>query len=257
MGQDDGMPTVIVRSRFGRVLTLLVAGIGAALAVTIGVHDGARHFLIALACALAATAAAYALWWQPELRLDVRGLTARNLLVTHRVGWGAYQRCGGRWGLEIITDDGARVPVSAAPRQGGLSIGINRQIERSRAAVGDGLEEGPKGGRGTTGAPEELLPGIGARARSGEEGRPIVVALPAERAAALIEAYRARLGGATLTTGTRTGTGTEPGTAPGAETPPTAAALSRERSAQRNPGAVAVISVAALAVVVAGTLVLL
>lgn len=217
------LPTVIVRSRFGRPLTILVAGTGAALAVTIGINDGARHFLIALACALAATAAAHALWWQPELRLDERGLTVRNLLVTHRVGWGAYQRCGGRWGLELITDDGARVPVSAAPRQGGLSIGISRRIERSRTAVG---EDPGRGGL------ERLLPGAGDRGLDGAHGRgrPIVMALTAERAADLIDTYRARLD--------------------------SAAPSSRERGAQRNPGAIAVISIAAIAVVVAGTLVL-
>ncbi|WP_366180416.1 PH domain-containing protein [Actinomyces timonensis] len=217
------VPTVIVRPRFGRPLTVLVAGVGAALAVTIGINDGARHFLIALACALAATAAAYALWWQPELRLDERGLTARNLLVTHRVGWDAYQGCGGRWGLEIITDDGARVPVAAAPRQGGLSIGVNRQIERSRAAVGEGPEAG---------GAEGLLPGAGGRGLDGAHGRgrPIVLALSAERAADLIDAYRARLDGA--------------------------APSSRERAARRSPGAIAVISIAAIAVVVAGALLL-
>lgn len=217
------LPTVIVRSRFGRPLTALVAGTGAALAVTIGINDGARHFLIALACALAATAAAHALWWQPELRLDERGLTVRNLLVTHRVGWGAYQRCGGRWGLELITDDGARVPVSAAPRQGGLSIGVSRRIERSRTAVGE--DPGAGGSEG-------LLPDAGDRGLDGAHGRgrPIVMALTAERAADLIDAYRARLD--------------------------SAAPSSRERGVQRNPGAIAVISIAAIAVVVAGTLVL-
>ncbi|ARD41209.1 PH domain-containing protein [Actinomyces gaoshouyii] len=229
------VPTVIVRPRFGRPLTLLVAGIGAALAVTIGINDGARHFLISLACALAATAAAYALWWQPELRLDERGLTARNLLATHRVGWGAYQSCGGRWGLEIITDDGARVPVSAAPRQGGLSIGVSRQIERSRAAVGESPEEG---------GPEALLLGGGDRVPEGAHGtrRPIALALTAERAADLIEAYRARLQSAAAT---------------GAGVDPAAAAPSLECGTQRNPGAIAVISIAAIAVLVAGTLVLL
>ncbi|WP_159813053.1 PH domain-containing protein [Actinomyces sp. zg328] len=228
------VPTVIIRPRFGCPLTLLVAGLGAALAVTIGINDGARPLLIALACALAATAAAYALWWQPELRLDERGLTVRNLLATHRVGWGAYQRCGGRWGLEIITCDGARVPVSAAPRQGGLSIGVNRQIERSRAAVGE--RPAPAGGEG-------LLPGAGGRGLDGAHGRgrPIVLALTAERAADLIEAYRARLESAGVT-----GAGGDSG----------AAASSCERAARRNPGAIAVISIAAIAVVVAVTLVL-
>ncbi|BDA63804.1 hypothetical protein [Actinomyces capricornis] len=195
------MPTVVIRSWTARAATLLVAALCALVIAVVlipgspsgpGGPGGGRMAVQVTAWGALLTGAAIVLWWMPELRLETHGLTVRNAWRTWVLPWARIERCAGRWGVEIVLDDGRRVRAAAAPREGGLAAGLRyhaeqreQQADRDSAGRGRGSTAGALASRsrvrGGPVAREELItPGQGTHR----------VQLDAAGAMDLIELYR-------------------------------------------------------------------
>ncbi|RRD29541.1 hypothetical protein [Actinomyces bowdenii] len=162
------MPTVIIRSWTARAATVLVAALCALVITAVlvpghlsgsGSTGGGRVAVQVIAWSALLTGAAVLLWWMPALRLEAHGLTVRNAWRTWVLPWERIERCAGRWGLEIVLDDGRRIRAAAAPRGGGLAAGLRYHVEQRERL---GRSDRPRGRGG--------LPGGSA---AGQSGRPV------------------------------------------------------------------------------------
>ena len=134
------VPTVVIRSLPARLGTALIGLAAAAMALTIGLADGAAHGLRAMAWAGLLTFLTWLLWWAPQITLSPQALTIRNAWRTHVLGWDEVEMCRTRWGLSVITRDDIEVKASAAPRRGGMSESFRRrQVLREQQERRDGL----------------------------------------------------------------------------------------------------------------------
>ena len=121
------VPTVVIRSLPARLGTALIGLAAAAMALTIGLADGAAHGLRAMAWAGLLVFLTWLLWWAPQITLSPQALTIRNAWRTHVLGWDEVEMCRTRWGLSVITRDDVEVKASAAPRRGGMSESFRRR----------------------------------------------------------------------------------------------------------------------------------
>ncbi|OLO82886.1 hypothetical protein BKH12_08705 [Actinomyces naeslundii] len=134
------VPTVVIRSLPARLGTALIGLAAAAMALTIGLADGAAHGLRAMAWAGLLVFLTWLLWWAPQITLSPQALTIRNAWRTHVLGWDEVEICRTRWGLSVITRDDVEVKASAAPRRGGMSESFRRrQVLREQQERRDGL----------------------------------------------------------------------------------------------------------------------
>lgn len=136
-------PTVVIRSLPARLGTALITVAGLAMALTIGLADGAGPGLRALVCTGSFSLLTWMLWWAPQITLSQQALTIRNAWRTHVLGWGEVEVCRTRWGLSVITPDEVEVRASAAPRRGGLAESFRRRQElREQQERADGPQSG-------------------------------------------------------------------------------------------------------------------
>ena len=141
-GLDASVPIVVIRSLPARLGTALIGLASAAMALTIGLADGAAHGLRAMVWAGALTLLTWLLWWAPQITLTPQALTIRNAWRTHVLGWDEVELCRTRWGLSIITRDDVEVRASAAPRRGGMAESFRRrQALREQQERRDGLRD--------------------------------------------------------------------------------------------------------------------
>ena len=125
------MRDVVLRSRFGQVLVVLLAVIavvatgGTLLRGDIGML---AHLLPTLALVVVG---AWALFWRPAGAITPAEVELVNVLRTVRVTWPAIQDVETRWALTLVTASG-RYTAWAAPRQGGYSAAS----EQSRRLYG-------------------------------------------------------------------------------------------------------------------------
>ena len=141
-GLDASVPIVVIRSLPARLGTVLIGLAAAAMALTIGLADGAAHGLRAMVWAGALTLLTWLLWWAPQITLTPRALTIRNAWRTHVLDWGEVEMCRTRWGLSVVTRDDVEVRASAAPRRGGMAESFRRRQElRERQERRDGLRD--------------------------------------------------------------------------------------------------------------------
>lgn len=101
MGQDGGVPTVILRSLLGRVGVVLILVCALYVTVTIWLSDGYRHGLQALAVCACVVAAVWLLWWRPQAVLAQEALTVRNSWRTHVLDWETLRAAPTRWALAV------------------------------------------------------------------------------------------------------------------------------------------------------------
>ena len=122
---DIGVREVVLRSRFGQVLVVLVAAI--AVVATVGaLLRGDVGFLWHLVPVLAlVVVGAWALFWRPAVAITPPDVGFINPLRTVRVTWPAIQDVETRWALTLVTE-GGRYTAWAAPRQGGYGAASER-----------------------------------------------------------------------------------------------------------------------------------
>jgi hypothetical protein len=107
---------VLYRPVFGRALavaTVVVCAIGM-IALFWGDAGAALRYAWVI---LLVAAIAWALFWQPSLRVQEHGITVRNVLRTYFVPWPAIERIDTRFSLTLFTAQ-RRIPVWAAPAPG-------------------------------------------------------------------------------------------------------------------------------------------
>lgn len=128
---DIGVRDVVLRSRFGQVLVVLVAAISV-VATTGALLRGDLALVGHLVPTLAlVVVGAWALFWRPSIAITPADVELVNVLRTVRVTWPAIQDVETRWALTLVTASG-RYTAWAAPRQSGYGAAS----EQSRRLYG-------------------------------------------------------------------------------------------------------------------------
>jgi hypothetical protein len=136
---DIGVRDVVLRSRFGQVLVVLLAAVavaatgGALLRGDVGLL---AHLVPALALVVVG---AWALFWRPAVGITPVEVELVNILRTVSVTWPAITDVETRWALTLVTADG-RYTAWAAPRQSSFRAGADepRRMYASPAAAASG-----------------------------------------------------------------------------------------------------------------------
>ncbi len=185
-GQDEQVPTVIIRSLLGRVGALMLALGAAAVLVVVLRSDGVAGLVPVLGWGGLAGVAVWALWWAPAITLSDERLRVRNAWRTHDIAWTQVVRCSTRWSLVIMLRDGSSVTAAAAQRAGGLATSWRRRQELREREM--------RTGRGAGGSSvAEALTHRGVREEYLSPGEGVFrTSLDADGAGDLIEAYAER-----------------------------------------------------------------
>ncbi len=99
----------------------------------------------------------------PYLSVDASGILTVNWLRTITIPWAAYRGVSSRFGLEILSDDGARNSVACFPGSGGISVGRDRLGGPRPSgvdpdAVGQSMRHAPQHPAGRAISPTEMIP---------------------------------------------------------------------------------------------------
>jgi hypothetical protein len=112
---------IVFRSRFGRVLTGLVAAVLAGALAVVMVADGAAAALQALPAMLAMFTLTWVTFWQPRVEVGEVGVKLVNVFTDVLVPWGEIARIDTKYALTLYT---SRASYSAwgAPAPGRHSV---------------------------------------------------------------------------------------------------------------------------------------
>ncbi|WP_312349970.1 PH domain-containing protein [Actinomyces sp.] len=117
--------TITFRSRWGRIGTLVVAGLALLLEITVLVQEGWRSALVGLPIPLAVVALCAWLWWWPRLVTAPAGVVVRNHFREVWIPWGHLEDARTRLGLRLVAD-GHEFVSAAPPERGGFSASRRR-----------------------------------------------------------------------------------------------------------------------------------
>jgi hypothetical protein len=131
---------------FGRVLTVVVGGVGlAALGgfLATGDLDGLLRYG---ALPLTLIVLVWAMFWAPELRVEEHEVTVKNVLRTVHIPWNAIQRIDTKFALTLYTPEG-KIDVWAAPAPSryavpNLTEHDARRVSESARAAGGSIRPG-------------------------------------------------------------------------------------------------------------------
>jgi hypothetical protein len=135
-----------LRSRFGKVLVVIVWLIGLAVVVSLFLPF---DLLVAIRTLPIVAFCAYGIWilfWSPSVTIAPSGVTIRNLIRTNEVTWPAIQRVDTRYALTLFTSAG-KIVAWSAPAPGRHSVFRATRPELSRLpestyGVGDSIRPG-------------------------------------------------------------------------------------------------------------------
>lgn len=117
--------TLTFRSRWGRIGTLVVAGLALLLEIMVLVQEGWRSALVGLPLPLAVAALCAWLWWWPRLVTSPGGVVAHNHFREVWIPWGHLEDARTRLGLRLVAD-GHEYISAAPPERGGFSASRRR-----------------------------------------------------------------------------------------------------------------------------------
>lgn len=122
---------VIVHSRTHRAFAVLIWVLLAALCATLWLAgERTPEARAAVPTLVAVAIVAWAVLWQPSVRVDADGVTVRNILSTRRVSFDALIDVSTRWSVTLRTPRGA-VSIFVGPQPSRLSAwGAERRIRR-------------------------------------------------------------------------------------------------------------------------------
>jgi hypothetical protein len=115
-------PTIVFRPASARLYAVLCWVVALVLILAFATNGGLAEILQYGPVALALAALGWAVFWQPHVRVEARGVTLANVFRTHELGWDAVERVETRWGLNLQTPAG-RISAWGAPAKGGLFAG--------------------------------------------------------------------------------------------------------------------------------------
>ncbi|GAA4288769.1 PH domain-containing protein [Georgenia daeguensis] len=121
-------PTIVFRPTSARVYAVLCWIVALAMLLAFATNGGLAEVLQYGPVALAIAALGWAVFWQPHVRVEARGVTLANVFRTHEVGWEAVERVETRWGLNLRTPAG-RLSAWGAPAKGALFAGRRSEAQ--------------------------------------------------------------------------------------------------------------------------------
>jgi hypothetical protein len=122
------------RPAFGRVLTVTISLLGAAVIVFVAATSGPSDALVTLPWALLFAGSCWAIFWNPRVEVSDGGVRLVNVTRTIDVPWPAITGIETRYALTLITAYGRFAAWAApAPSAGGAL----RTAMRSRPSAGD------------------------------------------------------------------------------------------------------------------------
>jgi len=141
MGHDGGVPRLVYRPTFVRVLSLITWVVLAAGLVLTAVDDPASGLRWLPFVALGATVV-YVLFWRPSVEVDDDAVTVRNLVRDVRVPWERLDSVDTRYALTLHSGD-RKVSAWAAPAPGrAAALRQSRRDAQALAALGTNLDHG-------------------------------------------------------------------------------------------------------------------
>lgn len=120
--------TVVLRSRFGIALTVVVWLICLIVLITLGVERGATDLLRRTPTVLLVGYGCWMLFWAPAVVVDPSGPTLRNVFRSHHITWPAIQRIDTKYSLTLFTAKG-KFTAWAAPAPSRFSMMNARKQE--------------------------------------------------------------------------------------------------------------------------------
>lgn len=117
--------TITFRSKWGRIGTLTVAGLAAALEVVVLVQEGWRAALVGAPLPLAVVALCAWMWWWPAVTTGPRGVLVRNHFRSIAIPWASLEDAGTRFGLRLRAE-GREFVCAAPPERGGFAASRQR-----------------------------------------------------------------------------------------------------------------------------------
>ncbi len=122
--------TVTLRPLFGRILTVMVWAIGAAVIISVVVSGEWQQLRTALAPVLLLCFAVWMAFWAPRVSLSPAGVELVNLMRTRTISWPAIQRIETKYTLTLYTAVG-RFSAWAAPAPSRFAVlGASRRDVR-------------------------------------------------------------------------------------------------------------------------------
>ena len=115
------MQEIVFRSRFGRVLTALVAALLAGALAVVVVADGIGAALTALPALLAMLALTWVSFWQPRVEVSDAGVKLVNVFTDVSVPWAEIARIDTKYALTLYTTS-ASYSAWGAPAPGRHSV---------------------------------------------------------------------------------------------------------------------------------------
>lgn len=109
------------RPAFGRVLTVIIAAIGAGALTGYVIVGDIAGLLRSGSWLVLMVAAVWALYWMPRVEVLEHAVIVRNPLSTWHVPWPAIQRIDTKWALTLYTEH-SRVEAWAAPASGRYTV---------------------------------------------------------------------------------------------------------------------------------------
>ena len=117
--------TITFRSRWGRIGTLVVAGLAALLELLALVQEGWRAALVGLPLPLMVLTLVAWLWWWPAVTTGPAGVLVRNHFREIAIPWNALEDTGTRFGLRLRAG-GHEYVCAAPPERGGFAASRRR-----------------------------------------------------------------------------------------------------------------------------------
>ena len=112
-------PTIVFRPTSARVYAVITWAVAAVVLAAFGANGGIGEVARYGAIPLAVAVFGWAVFWRPCVEVGDDGVVLANVLRTVEVPWGAIERVETRWGLRLVTPNGA-VSGWAAPARAGI-----------------------------------------------------------------------------------------------------------------------------------------
>ncbi|GAA4421778.1 hypothetical protein GCM10023169_15120 [Georgenia halophila] len=164
--------TITVRAGSSKALAVVSWVACAVVLVTMGMNGGLAELAAYGGVPLAAAALAWAVFWQPHVRVDDEGVTLANVWRTVRVPWSALESVDTRWGLRLHTKrkrySSWAVPARSRYRKSGnqdqqpssslleLPDGAERTVSADSEQIGRVIETRLLAGAGSGPDPEQV-----------------------------------------------------------------------------------------------------
>jgi hypothetical protein len=132
--------TEVLRPWWGRLLTVVIGVVSAAMVLFAGTRGGWRDAALVLPWAALVAGACWATFWRPRVEVSDAGVCIVNVTRTIMIPWPALRAVETKWALTLVTEYG-RFTAWSAPAPGARSAVRSLATRRDEPTV-----VGPTGG---------------------------------------------------------------------------------------------------------------